>query len=109
MASDHHPMRTSLTFPLDHTTETYFDCFTPVHFTHEGVRCIDQRALPVDEVYLTFKTWPEVAQCIKDMVVRGAPAIGITAAYGIALAARTIRTSHPQATADEIINDFDQF
>ena len=88
--------------PLGQSTEHYFDCFTPVHFTPEGVRCIDQRVLPVDECYLTFATWSEVAQCIKDMVVRGAPAIGITAAYGIALAARALRSAHPDATLSEI-------
>lgn len=90
-----------LSYPLDQSTEAYIDCFTPVHFTSEGVRCIDQRALPVDEIYLTFRDWRAVAQCIKDMVVRGAPAIGITAAYGIALAARALRTERPNADAEE--------
>jgi methylthioribose-1-phosphate isomerase len=46
---------------------------------------IDQRVLPLKEEYITCKTYEEVAAAIKDMVVRGAPAIGVSAAYGIAL------------------------
>ncbi|MBI2379148.1 MAG: S-methyl-5-thioribose-1-phosphate isomerase [Gammaproteobacteria bacterium] len=48
---------------------------------------IDQRVLPHEERYLACRTAGEVAQAIRDMVVRGAPAIGIAAAYGVALAA----------------------
>lgn len=49
---------------------------------------IDQRILPRQEVWLQFRTAAEVAGAIRDMVVRGAPAIGCTAAYGMALAAK---------------------
>ena len=52
-----------------------FECFTPVRLTPEGVECIDQRTLPTEEVYLTFSDWKSVAVAIKEMVVRGAPAI----------------------------------
>ncbi len=48
---------------------------------------IDQLALPQQERYVTCRTWREVADRISDMTVRGAPAIGVTAAGGIALAA----------------------
>jgi methylthioribose-1-phosphate isomerase len=48
---------------------------------------IDQRRLPTEEVYLDFLTPEEVAGAIRDMVVRGAPAIGVSAAFGIALGA----------------------
>ena len=48
---------------------------------------IDQLALPQVERYVTCRTWREVADRISDMTVRGAPAIGVTAAGGIALAA----------------------
>lgn len=48
---------------------------------------IDQLALPHEERYVTCRTWREVADRISDMTVRGAPAIGVTAAGGIALAA----------------------
>ena len=49
---------------------------------------LDQRLLPEKEVYLTLRTSKEVSQAIRDMVVRGAPAIGIAAAYGVVLAVR---------------------
>jgi len=52
------------------------------------VRLIDQRALPTREVYVVARTVEEVARAIVEMVVRGAPAIGIAAAMGVALAAR---------------------
>ena len=47
---------------------------------------LDQRLLPSETKYLDFRTAEEVAAAIKAMVVRGAPAIGITAAYGLAMA-----------------------
>jgi methylthioribose-1-phosphate isomerase len=59
-----------------------------VEWTDEGVVMIDQRLLPTREVYPCYRTYEEVAQAIKDMVVRGAPAIGVSAALGIALGAR---------------------
>jgi methylthioribose-1-phosphate isomerase len=56
-----------------------------VEWTAEGVRFIDQTRLPTEEVYVTCRTYLEVAAAIRDMVVRGAPAIGVTAAMGVAL------------------------
>jgi methylthioribose-1-phosphate isomerase len=50
---------------------------------------LDQRLLPEREVWIDCRTVDEVARAIKDMVVRGAPAIGVAAAYGMAIAART--------------------
>jgi methylthioribose-1-phosphate isomerase len=58
-----------------------------VEWTNEGVRMIDQRLLPTEEKYLMLRSWEEVAEAIKKMVVRGAPAIGISAAMGLALGA----------------------
>ena len=60
----------------------------PVKWSDEGVLMLDQRLLPTQETWLTLKTYDEVAAGIKDMVVRGAPAIGVSAAYGIALGAK---------------------
>lgn len=57
----------------------------PVKWSDEGVLMLDQRLLPTEEKWLTLKTFNEVADGIRDMVVRGAPAIGVSAAYGIAL------------------------
>jgi methylthioribose-1-phosphate isomerase len=56
-----------------------------VEWTSQGVRFIDQTRLPTEEVYVTCSTHTEVATAIRDMVVRGAPAIGVAAAMGIAL------------------------
>jgi methylthioribose-1-phosphate isomerase len=59
-----------------------------VEWSNGRVRMIDQRRLPWELTYLEFEDYREVAQAITDMVVRGAPAIGATAAFGMALAAQ---------------------
>ena len=65
-----------------------------IEWTDEGVRMIDQRKLPAEEVYVRCKTANEVARAIKTMVIRGAPAIGVAAAMGIALgASQSVGTS----------------
>ena len=56
-----------------------------IEWTNDGVRMIDQRKLPIVEEYPVFRTYQEVADAIRSMVVRGAPAIGVAAAMGIAL------------------------
>ncbi|MEP6718165.1 MAG: S-methyl-5-thioribose-1-phosphate isomerase [bacterium] len=58
-----------------------------VEWTNEGIRMIDQRLLPTEEKYLMLRSWEEVAEAIRKMVVRGAPAIGVSAAMGLALGA----------------------
>ena len=66
----------------------------PVEWTKDGVRMLDQRLLPSEETYLILRSFEEVAEAIKKMVVRGAPAIGISAAMGIALgASQSVGTS----------------
>ena len=57
----------------------------PVKWTDEGVEMLDQRLLPTEEKWLMLKTYNDVADGIRDMVIRGAPAIGVSCAYGIAL------------------------
>ncbi|HYY56252.1 MAG TPA: S-methyl-5-thioribose-1-phosphate isomerase [Pyrinomonadaceae bacterium] len=59
-----------------------------VEWTNEGVRMIDQRILPTEEKYLMLRSYEEVAEAIQKMVVRGAPAIGVSAAMGLALGAK---------------------
>jgi len=56
-----------------------------LEWTADGVRFIDQTKLPTEEVYVTCRTYQEVAAAIRDMIVRGAPAIGVAAAMGVAL------------------------
>lgn len=58
-----------------------------VEWTNEGLRMLDQRILPTEEKYLILRSYEEVAEAIKKMVVRGAPAIGVSAAFGLALGA----------------------
>ncbi|MGA8876146.1 MAG: S-methyl-5-thioribose-1-phosphate isomerase [Candidatus Korobacteraceae bacterium] len=59
-----------------------------VEWTDSGVRFIDQTKLPTEETYVTCKTYEEVADAIRTMIVRGAPAIGVTAGMGVALGVR---------------------
>ena len=63
-----------------------------------SVVMLDQRLLPTREVYRTYTTYQGVARAITDMVIRGAPAIGVAAAMGIALGVRQLKTSHNPAT-----------
>jgi len=56
-----------------------------IQWTESGVVMIDQRKLPGQEVYLTCRDYREVAEAIRLMVIRGAPAIGVAAAMGVAL------------------------
>ena len=59
-----------------------------IRWLGDGLQLLDQRRLPQEEHWLTVEGAAGVADAIRDMVVRGAPAIGISAAYGLALAAR---------------------
>jgi methylthioribose-1-phosphate isomerase len=73
-------------------------------WTAEGVRFIDQTKLPLEESYVLATSYEQVAEVIVTMVVRGAPAIGVSAAYGIALgAAQTTAT-----TTAEFAPEFDK-
>jgi methylthioribose-1-phosphate isomerase len=68
-----------------------------LEWTDQGVRFIDQTKLPTEEVYVTCTTHQQVAEVIRNMVVRGAPAIGVAAAMGVALG---IKNSRAESTAD---------
>jgi methylthioribose-1-phosphate isomerase len=67
----------------------------------DTVVMVDQRKLPAKEVYVRCRTAAEVARAIKTMVIRGAPAIGVAAAMGIALGMRTSKTTGTQKFAAE--------
>src|SRR4051794_23927276 len=62
-----------------------FSMIKTVEWADEGVRMIDQRLLPTEERYVTFTSYEDVAEAIRNMTVRGAPAIGVAAAFGLAL------------------------
>jgi methylthioribose-1-phosphate isomerase len=74
-----------------------------IEWTNEGIRMLDQRLLPGEEKYLMLRSYEEVAEAIKKMVVRGAPAIGVSAAMGLALgASQSVGTS-----VADLEDDFD--
>ena len=74
-----------------------------IEWTDAGVVMIDQRRLPVEEAYVTCRTYEEVADAIRSMVIRGAPAIGVAAAMGVALGVAAGR--RPTSTAVRTICD----
>ncbi|MAE94091.1 MAG: S-methyl-5-thioribose-1-phosphate isomerase [Deltaproteobacteria bacterium] len=77
------------------------DWFT-VRWQDGAVVMIDQRLLPEQEAYLRLVDVEGVARAIEDLAVRGAPAIGCTAALGAALSAQLCTSPDPQAVADEV-------
>jgi methylthioribose-1-phosphate isomerase len=68
-----------------------------LEWREDGVRFIDQTKLPTEEAYVTCSDYHSVAQAIKDMIVRGAPAIGVAAAMGIALGVRDAKAESASA------------
>ncbi|SEP93287.1 methylthioribose-1-phosphate isomerase [Ectothiorhodospira magna] len=83
------------------------DSIRAVQWTGTHLRLLDQRRLPHESVYLDLDTAPETAVAIRDMVVRGAPAIGVTAAYGVVLSARHAWTRDPAHWRDAMQADLD--
>ena len=75
-----------------------------IEWTDEGVRMIDQRKLPTVEEYPVFRTYQEVAGAIRSMVIRGAPAIGVAAAMGVALGVRDSKAKD----LDDLRTEFEQ-
>jgi methylthioribose-1-phosphate isomerase len=65
----------------------------PIEWTAGGVVMLDQRRLPAEEVHLTYTDYREVARAITEMVIRGAPAIGVAAAMGVALGVERSRAA----------------
>ncbi len=79
-----------------------------IEWTDSGVVMLDQRLLPAEEIYNTYTTHSEVAEAIRSMVVRGAPAIGIAAAMGVALGVKNAKagsTSDLDPIFDRICSD----
>src|SRR5271165_3404936 len=75
-----------------------------LEWTDHGVRFLDQTKLPTEETYVTCTTHQQVADAIRNMVVRGAPAIGVAADMGIALG---VKNSKAENGAD-LKKEFDQ-
>jgi methylthioribose-1-phosphate isomerase len=73
-----------------------------IEWTPEGVVMIDQTRLPLHEEYVTCRSYQEVAVAIKDMIIRGAPAIGVAGAMGVALGVQQAGESDLDAQVDTI-------
>src|SRR5438132_11367580 len=72
----------------------------PIRWLDNSLQLLDQRKLPREVVWVSCRDAHEVAAAIRDMVVRGAPAIGVAAAFGVALAA--MRGDDIRAAAAEL-------
>ena len=77
---------------------------SPVRWDGERLVLLDQTRLPTEEIDQACASWQEVAHAIKTLVVRGAPAIGVAAAFGVALAAR----QSPAGDWDGFVADLDR-
>ncbi len=84
-----------------------YDRIRAIEWEGDRLKLLDQRHLPGREHYLHLETLPDTAQAIRDMVVRGAPAIGIAAAYAVVLAARRHYRLDPLNWAKAIQPDLD--
>jgi methylthioribose-1-phosphate isomerase len=80
--------------------------FATLRWRDDLLELLDQRALPERQVYATFDSARAVAEAIRDMVVRGAPAIGCAAAYGIALEARRLHDAPGEAFHEGLAQAF---
>ncbi len=76
--------------------------FDTMRLTDEGLELLDQRALPSKEEYVLLRSGEEVARAIEDMVVRGAPAIGVSAAMGVAVELGRAPDDGMQATLERV-------
>jgi methylthioribose-1-phosphate isomerase len=73
----------------------------PIEWTDKGVVMLDQRRLPGEEIRYTYTDYREVAKAIREMVIRGAPAIGVAAAMGVALGVQKSTATSVDALRNE--------
>ncbi len=83
-------------------TDSIRNAFKTVEWRADGVALIDQRLLPRREEYVVCRDYRQVADAIRTMVVRGAPAIGVTAAMGIALGVRQSSATNTETLRSEV-------
>jgi len=74
----------------------------PIEWQENRLKILDQSRLPWEKVYLRLSSYQEVARAIKEMKVRGAPMIGVIAAYGVALGAQRIEASNREGFLTEL-------
>jgi methylthioribose-1-phosphate isomerase len=91
---------------MEKTMSTSHDTIRAVLWEDDKLKLLDQRLLPSQEIYNEYEDSDAVAQAITDMVVRGAPAIGITAAYGVVLAVRKRMDEGSKDIVEQLERDF---
>ena len=84
-----------------------YDTIRAIQWQDGKLLLLDQRKLPEEVVYREYQSAEQVADAIRDMVVRGAPAIGITAAYGVVLAAQQALSNSPDNWQEALEPDLD--
>ncbi len=90
------------------TNGTLHDTIRAIRWADGKLHLLDQRRLPSEQITLSYEAVAEVADAIRDMVVRGAPAIGVTAAYGVVLAARAQFLAQGAAWQSALQGDLDR-
>jgi methylthioribose-1-phosphate isomerase len=80
-----------------------------IKWNEDSVSMLDQRLLPLQEKYNTYASYMDVADAIREMVIRGAPAIGIAAGMGIALAAKKIEAANVEDYRNRMAEVFEIF
>src|SRR5215470_5422842 len=75
----------------------------PIRWAGDHLLLLDQTALPREEIIREYRRWEDVAEAIRTLVVRGAPAIGVAAAFGAVLAVRESRAT----TLDGLMSDLE--
>lgn len=87
---------------MDAASLARYDRIRPIRWTGEALELLDQRKLPFAVEYMRCADSDEVASAIRDLVVRGAPAIGISAAWGVVLAARGVEAANGAEAAQQL-------
>src|SRR5271157_1746435 len=87
---------------VEGTSKLSMDSAQPITWTEQGVVLLDQRRLPGEVVRNAYTDYREVARAIREMEIRGAPAIGVAAAMGVALGVQR----SPAGTLEEIRREF---
>ena len=79
-----------------------YDRVRPIRWTGDALELLDQRRLPFEVGYVRCETYEAVAEAIANLTVRGAPAIGIAAAWGAVLASRTVDAPEGRSALDRL-------
>ena len=74
----------------------------PIEWTENGVVMLDQRRLPAEEISYTYTDYQGVAKAIHEMVIRGAPAIGVAAAMGVAIGVQKSKATSTRCVEDGV-------